>query len=299
MSDWLPSETVRSTYAAVVGRLPPRLRLMIDRMLSRWPGRMAIRSAVACTRIEIFDRSMTIAAQAFTSIFPILIVGATWLGTNGSQMGKALGVPEQSQSVLDEAMAAASGNQAFGIVGTLAVLTSATSFSRALTRAFAAIWGLPRPTSRLRSAWRWVAIVLALTLALVIARALDRYLSHLPPATFWEMLGIFAVAVAVAVFVPVTLLVGAVRPRYLLPGAVIFGVVMLLVRPASTVLLPHALEVSEDRYGSIGVAFTYVAWLYVMSFCLLVATVIGQVIATDEGRLGQWLRGSEPGGSAD
>jgi membrane protein len=46
------------------------------------------------------------------------------------------------------------------------------------------------------------------------------------------------------------------------------------------VWLPHALDSSADRYGSIGVAFTYLA-----------ASVLGQVIATDTGWFGQWIRG--------
>ena len=50
---------------------------------------------------------------------------------------------------------------------------------------------------------------------------------------------------------------------------------------------------SADRYGPIGVAFTYPACLYTASFCFLATAVLGQVIATDHGELGQWIRGSE------
>jgi hypothetical protein len=55
-------------------------------------------------------------------------------------------------------------------------------------------------------------------------------------------------------------------------------------------LLPHALEVSADRYGPIVVAFTYLACLYTASFCFLATTLVGQVIATDQGSLGGWIR---------
>jgi membrane protein len=72
----------------------------------------------------------------------------------------------------------------------------------------------------------------------------------------------------------------------------LFGAVMLFVRPASAVYLPHALNSSAERYGSIGVAFTYIAWLYVVAFCFLLTGVMGKVIATDEGRFGAWIRGS-------
>ena len=74
------------------------------------------------------------------------------------------------------------------------------------------------------------------------------------------------------------------------PGAATFALLMIAVRPASTIWLPRALETSADRYGAIGVAFTYLAWLYVVAFCYLATAAIGQVVATDDGRLGVRIR---------
>ena len=37
--------------------------------------------------------------------------------------------------------------------------------------------------------------------------------------------------------------------------------------------------------------FTYLAMLYFVSFCFLAAAIVGEVIATDPARLGQWIRG--------
>ena len=294
MSESLPSESARATYEAALSRLPPRLQRLVKWLLSRWPGRVAIRLAATSIRIELFDRSMTIAAQFFTSVFPTLIMIATFVGGGSNEVADALGIPDQTQSVLEDALESNSGTATFGIVGTLIVLASATSLSRALTRAFTAIWGLPRPKTQLAYAWRWVAVVLALALALIAARALSRYLRDVPPPTVWGLLTALTFDVAIGVFIPWILLTGEIRPRLLVPGAVIFGAVMLLVRPASAVWLPRALEVSADRYGSIGVAFSYLAWLYVVAFCFLTASVLGQVVATDTGWFGQWIRGRDP-----
>ena len=82
--------------------------------------------------------------------------------------------------------------------------------------------------------------------------------------------------------------------RRLLAGALTFAGVMLLVRPASEFWLPLALDASADKYGSIGVAFTYLAWLYVVAFCFLGAAIIGEVVVNDEGWLGRTLRGKRP-----
>jgi membrane protein len=133
-------------------------------------------------------------------------------------------------------------------------------------------------------------VILVLALSLVVVRAVAAPMSVLPPREVWPVVASFALDIAISVFVPWVLLSGDLRPRLLVPGALIFALVMLAVRPATQVWLARALEVSADRYGSIGVAFTYLTWLYVLSFCFLTASVLGQTIATDRGGLGAWIR---------
>jgi membrane protein len=275
-----------------VAKFPARLRPLAERVLQHWLGRFVLGCMVTSRRIELFDRSMTLAAQIFTSVLPILIVLASWFGGGLDDMiGTAASVPAETQGVLEDVLAAPS-DPTFGVLGALVVLISATSLSRALTRACAAIWELPRPTSRLSSAWRWVAVVLALAIALVAARQLHDFSGRLPPPGFWDTVAAAASDVAIALFIPMLLLAGAIPLRRLLPGALLFSAVMLLVRPASAVYLPHALNTSAERYGSIGVAFTYLAWLYVVAFCFLLTGVMGKVVTTDEGRVGTWIRGA-------
>lgn len=291
---WSPEELAHQALE----RMPPWLRRPMTRLLEGWLGRIALSSAESSVRIEIFDRSMTIAAQFFTSVFPILILFASWAGNvRTDSVADAIDMPEASQSVLDQAVQA-SASTGFGLVGALIVLASATSLSRALTRAYAAIWELPRPRSTMRSAWRWLAVVVALALSLFVVRALSQFAAAVPPGDVWERVVAFACDLAIITFVPWLLLSGAVRLRLLLPSAALFATLMLVVRPASAVWLPRALEASAERYGSIGVAFTYLAWLYVVAFCVLLTAVFGQVVATDRGWLGTWIRGErEPGGA--
>ena len=289
-----PEAVTAAEVEAAIARLPPRLRRWVTRLFSRYPGRILLGTAATCVRIELFDRSMTIAAQFFTSVFPLLILVVSWgSGPVTDQIAKALNMPDATRSILDQVTQTSSA-ATFGIVGTLIVLASATSLSRALTRAFAAVWDLPRPKSTLKAAWRWLAVVVALALSVVLVSALSQYAARIPPTSVWEWIVSVACDVAICVFVPWVLLSGAVRPRHLLAGALLFGLLMLGVRSASNVWLPRALDVSADRYGSIGVAFTYIAWLYVVAFCLLTTAAVGQVITTDHGRFGAWLRGQQP-----
>jgi membrane protein len=274
---------------AALDRLPPRMRETVLSLLGRWPGRILFRSARSCIQIEIFDRSMTIAAQFFTSVFPILIVLVSWFGGAGveSFIG-AVDMPEESKAVVEEAVQS-SGGATFGLLGGLIVLASATSLARALTRAYTAIWQLPRPRSSLRFAWRWLAVVVSFALSLIVVRTLSAFAAQIPPGNIWQRMVTFVCDLAITVFVPWLLLSGAVRLRRLLPASILFASVMLAVRPASSVWLPYALDLSAARYGSIGVAFTYLAWLYVVAFILLLSAVVGRVVAVDHGWLGRWF----------
>ena len=277
----------------VLARMPPSVRRIADRLLERWAGRVVLRMAATVARIELFDRSMSVAAQFFTSVFPILILTATWIGSASDELADALDMPKQTKDVLDSALHDSS-TTSFGVIGALIVLISATSLSRALTRAFAAIWLLPRPKSKLTSAWRWVAVVLTLALSLVLIRALARVADDIPPPGVWKILLTLALYMALAMFVPWILLQGAVPIREMVPGALIFAAVMMIARPAYSLYLPRALNSSAEKYGSIGVAFTYLAWLYVISFIFLASAAFGQVLASDRGGFGSWIRGERP-----
>ena len=274
-----------------VSRLPARLRPLAERALDHWLGRFALGCMVTSRRIELFDRSMTLAAQIFTSVLPILIALASLVGRDSSDLiGKAVSVPPETQGMLEDVLAAPS-DPTFGVLGVLIVLVSATSLSRAMTRACAALWGATSPgqspLGRLAVGGRGPRP------RRLPGRRSSAPQLHGPP----DAAG----------------LLGQGRRRCrrrrhhvvhpggpagrcgpdppVAPGALLFASVMLFVRPASEVYLPHALNVSAERYGSIGVAFTYLAWLYVVAFCFLITGVMGKVIATDEGRVGSWIRG--------
>ncbi|WP_244927963.1 YhjD/YihY/BrkB family envelope integrity protein [Nocardioides sp. W7] len=267
-----------------------RLHRVQTWLRTRWLGRIVVNGLDSFLRLDMFDRSMTIAAQFFTSVFPILILLATWAASRDThEIADAMGIPDETRSVLEDAIQG-SGSASFGAVGVVIVLASATSLSRALIRAYMAIWAAPKPKSGLGSAWRWLAAVLVLTLALVAVRAASEPFDIHPLREALPLIATVTLNLAVALFVPWVLLAGEVRPRMLAPGAVLFALLMLTVRPATAAWLPNALEVSADRYGPIGVAFTYLACLYTASLCFLATAVLGQVIATDEGTFGQWIR---------
>ena len=260
----------------------------------RWAGRIVFATAAQFRRLEVFDRAMALGAQLFTSVVPILIMLSVWVGESASQkFADATTMPAAAAEVLDQALDEPGGT-AFGVIGSLFVLISATSLSRALTRSMASIWKLPRPKTNLSNAWRWVAVVIALALSVVAARGLGVLTDELPPAHAWTVAITFVLDVLGVVFLPWLLLDGKVRARRLIPGAVLFALLAVAGRPVARAYLPGALEESADRYGSIGIAFTYIALLYAVALAFLASMILGHVIAEDQGRLGQYFRRGAP-----
>lgn len=276
-----------------LGLMPPRPRRLAVRALATWPGRIGIRTAWSLQRIEIFDRAMAVSAQLFTSVFPILILLASWLDSTGRLFSDTLGMPPEAESQVDVALKEA-GSTAFGVVGAIVVIVSATSLSRALARAFAAVWGLPKPKSTPTAAWRWISVVLVIALSLVALRRTQTIADGIPPANLWGEVVALVLLVTVAGFTPWVLLSGALSVRALATGAILFGVVIVLIRPFTNIWLARSLEAGATRYGSIGVAFTYLAWLYLIAWILLATAALGQVLVTDEGRVGRRLAGAGP-----
>jgi len=249
-----------------------------------------LRAAARFRGLELFDRSMTVAAEVFTAVFPLLILAAAVLGSERSDdVAQSIDMPSESRQVVQDAVSG-SGASAFGIVGAVWVFISATSLSRALARAFSAIWERPPPRKGPREVGRWLSALIVLTAAMVLIRWLSRVTEDWPPGIVWGVLVSLVLTTVVGTLVPWILLSGNVPARRLVPGAFIFGLVVSTVRPVSHDLLTNALDSSAEKYGTIGVAFTYIAFLYALSLWFLLAAFLGQVIATDEGRLGQWIR---------
>ncbi|HQR26480.1 MAG TPA: YhjD/YihY/BrkB family envelope integrity protein [Nocardioides sp.] len=292
----LPQDVLTDQQQALLAKAPLRVQQATTWALSHWPGRIAIRVATGLREVQIFDRAMTVAAQLFTSIFPIIIMGAAFFGadqTAGAISGA--GLPSEAEQVLDDVVVSG-GVSSFGVLGFLVVLVSATSLSRALTRAYDTIWQHERTRTRISQAWRWLAAVIVLAIAVVLSRYVVRMVQGIPPPRLWSASLSFAINTGIAMFVPWLLMMGRVRIRLLAPGAALFALAMILAHPFSVRYLGIAVESSAARYGAIGVAFAYLAWLYAVSFMLLATAVLGRVIATDEGPLGVAIRGNPASG---
>jgi membrane protein len=273
-----------------------RLRAAVDGARRRAPPpvlRVITRTAGGIQHVEPFDRGMTLAAQAFTSIFPLIIAIAALLpdsrGSVADRISDALGIPDSSRGVVEQALPAHPDTRgAFGIVGVLIVVVSATSFSRALARMYGKVWGVTPPGWT--GGWRWVAALFGVALTSVTLRALHLASSGLS-ATVGELLLTLVLNSLLWTWAPWLLLAGQVALRRLLPGGLVMGLCTVGTSIASGIYLPHALVSASRQFGALGIAFTYIGWLFVIAFALVCSTVLGAVLARDESRIARLVVG--------
>ncbi|GAA3154201.1 hypothetical protein GCM10020255_034510 [Rhodococcus baikonurensis] len=159
-----------------------RDRLMV--WARRTPSRrLATDATVDVFAVGLVDSAMTLAAQAFTSLLPVMIAASTLekLKPLADAAKDDLGVQLPDAQIINTSTAAA-----FGIVGLLMLLISSTSYARALGRMYGRIWSVP--TATLRQAWRWIAVVFVVATS-VVGAALCRELNGVPGwADSWNLL---------------------------------------------------------------------------------------------------------------
>ncbi|MFI6443435.1 YhjD/YihY/BrkB family envelope integrity protein [Kitasatospora sp. NPDC050543] len=253
-------------------------------------------------RVNLLDCATRLAAQAFLSALPALLVvgvfapAAVRSGVT-TTLREQLGLQGPAQQAAQQMLSAGHGGDAesFGVLGVVLTLLSATALSRAMQRVCERCWELPRAGTRL-AAWRWLAWLLVWL----------AYLTLLSPVRdgfgLGDWLGIplsFVSATALWWWTQHLLLGSRVHWLPLLPGALLCGVAMVGVSIASRVYLPGAMSRSVSKFGPYGVVFTSLSWLIVMFTTVTLAIALGRVIAEEEAvahRLGQPARqGPGPG----
>jgi hypothetical protein len=141
--------------------------------------------------------------------------------------------------------------------------------------------------------WRWVAALFGVALSYVTLRALQLASTGLY-ATLGELLLTFTMNTLLWTWAPWLLLARQIPWRTLLPGGLLMGLCTMATSIASGIYLPRALVSASNQFGALGIAFTYIGWLFVVAFALVCSTVLGAVLARDESRIARLVVG-QPG----
>jgi membrane protein len=222
-------------------------------------------------RFNFLDRSLAIGAQAFGALIPLMIVIQTAEPGDASladDLIRRFGLSGAAARTVHTAFATTTDEATISALSAIVLVVSVLSFTRRLQRLYEESWQLP-PRGMRGTGWglAWIGFV-----------ALYAVLHPLMDGVVHGLVGVvlsLAGAVVVGLLTPYLLLGRRVSNRRLLPQAILtaFGTTALNVW--SAIYMPHAVSSSAANYGSIGVAFAMLTWLWGLGIVLVCAAVYG------------------------
>jgi membrane protein len=237
-------------------------------------GRRALARFV---ELEGFDRAMALAGQAFAALLPLLIVIGSASPDDGRDVAAVLieefRLTGSAAEAVRGALARPPGpDNSTSIAGALLLAISALSFTRAMQRLYVRAWRLPSLGLR-GNVWgfSWLAAFLLW--------------SSLQPLITGLFDGVLAFVVSEALatllwLVTPWLLVGRRLPwRLLVPQAVLTAVGLLALSVSAAIYAPRAVSTAAHDFGVIGVAFSLLTLLFLVTFVLVAAAAIGATLA--------------------
>ncbi|WP_377267220.1 YhjD/YihY/BrkB family envelope integrity protein [Peterkaempfera sp. SMS 1(5)a] len=236
-------------------------------------------------RVNLLDNGTRIAAQVFLCAVPALFVFSAFAPASvrnelTASLRTELGIGGRPISQVQQVLQASDNDtrEAFGAVGTVVTLLSATACSRALQRVCERAWRLPRSGFRV-SAWRWL-VWLLVWLVVLVGQGSLRNAFGIGPVLGLPLAAL--VSVALWWWTQHLLLGGRVPWRPLLPGALLCTASVLLLSWAARLYMPRALDRSLLQFGPYGAVFTTLSWLIVLGAAVTGSIALGYVLATEE-----------------
>jgi|tagenome__1003787_1003787.scaffolds.fasta_scaffold20983719_6 membrane protein len=246
---------------------------------------------------EFIDRSVALAAKAFVSLFPALIVVAAFApqhvrnsilqtithraGLSGSGLETVKGAFKSSDDV----------RKATGFVGLIFTFFYVNSFTSALSRVYTRAWR--RPPGGRASAYALGAAWLIGVVAYFAIIGAMRSILRGGPETAAFALGALLASIGLWWLTPWLMLQRQVRWRPLLTGAILTGVGMSVYAASATLWMPRTVSENQDQFGFFGVALALVTWLSGAGMIIVVSACVAPVVAEDDGWIGRLARGSE------
>jgi len=246
---------------------------------------------------EFIDRSIALAAKAFVSFFPALIVVASFLPddvrtTVLETVTRRTGLSGVSMNTVREAFKTSEDTRrATGIIGLLFTFFYINSFTTALRRVYTRAWRRP-PGGRVAAyaigaSWLIGVIIYFALIGLVHAILND----GIELAAF----GIVAWVLAVSVWWLTSwlMLQRQVRGRVLLPTAVLTATALVIYSVSANVWMPRTVSGNVEQFGFFGIAIALVTWLTGTGIIIVIAACAGPVLAEDDGIVGRLVRGGD------
>jgi membrane protein len=232
---------------------------------------------VVLTRLQVVERSIALAASAFTAIFPLLIVwGSIVPRVDGKQFGDGIidrfHLTGQSAAAVQSALApVAETDSSLTGLGVALLIGSGLSFARLLQRLYEQAYGLP--PMGLRATGRAIVWLVFFAASFSVRPAVGVVLGDPLDAIGWV-----ATAAVVWAITPWLLLVGRMPFRELLPGAVLTAVALTALIGTSFLWFPENVASSAAQFGTLGIAFSMLSLLTAAGFAIVGATALAAAL---------------------
>ena len=244
--------------------------------------------------MEFVDRSVALAAKAFVSLFPAIII-ATAVAPDSvrkevlDNMSTRFGVRGSAFEVVKQAFASpAATRAASGVIGTILTIAFAVSFTTALQRTYLRAWRRP-PGGGAKNKFRGAAWIGGVAVLLMLITLIRKLFGNGPGTTIAWAIGL-AGSMAVWWWTARLMTRGEVRWRPLLPTAVVTGLGSWLYTVAASFWMPSNVTKNYAQFGAFGIALAFVTWFTGLAFVIVVAAALGPSLADADDFVGRWLR---------
>lgn len=253
-------------------------RALIQRGLDLLRNSLVVALLAALGRVGVTDRAMTLAAQAFTSVLPLLIL-ITALPTSGP-IERAVNQIGSEWLSLDPSgpVSADPATASFGVAGIVMTIIGATSFSRALDRMYADAWRCPK--LGMAGWWRWPLVIAAMVIGITVEVYIVRGFDY--PGRFEVIETVLSFVFWTLIWTLITRLLTAGRVDRISVWATgaATGLAVSLFFYATEIAFSHVLSGTEVRFGALGIVFAVISWLFLYAWIVVAVAVIVAVVRT-------------------
>jgi membrane protein len=238
------------------------------------------------TELEGGEIAAAVTLAIFISLFPAMLVGTAVVGFIAAgkvdlsgQIIDHLGLTGTAAQTLRDAVdASKTRRQAASILGVIGLVWSALGVVDAIQLAVDRAWQVKGGGIRDKGKallWLIVTGALILATATLVGLAVSVLPGWLAPVTI-----LASAAINVLMFWFTFALIGnqKIGWRPLLPGAVFAGIGLQVLTLAGAIIVPRSVASSSALYGSLGVVFAIIAWLYFFGRLLVYASTLNVVL---------------------
>lgn len=223
--------------------------------------------------------------QAFVSLFPLLLVAVAvigWIAGDGTDVAgsvvRELGLNGDAKEAVQDAVGAAKeSKKAASVVGLASLFWSGLGLVNALQYGYNQVWQVEERGLKDKAVGiLWLAGAVVVFVAAAAVTTLLRWL----PGYFAPLGIVVALAVNLGLWVWTSKILPNTRIpwRAVVPGAILAAIGLEVLKVVGALYVPRLVASSSQLYGTLGVVFALLAWLFFFGRLIIYSAVLNVVL---------------------